>query len=246
MTRRKNNPSRVNILILVISLICFFYGFAIPVFAGQPAGKKYFKTGVDNIFNEGSCVSLFTDITFYGGKPVNGYGISFEPCINDFLSLNYKFALNYRGSEEFSVHGNPGTVVAPFWLSEITPDDTNKTGKIVLAVISLLIPEGVNFKYQPAGFSKIIVAGYLNPIGVDYARRRPDMDRTIYMSGELGAKVYFAVRYNIYVSTFGGVRSVYSFGKAGFTVGVNAGMILGGTPATKIGKKDVGPVFYEN
>ncbi len=235
-------------IIIALFMVCIF---CFSSTAGHPLKKFNLNDDKENIFDDGSCISLFTDITFYGGKPVNGYGISFEPKINEYLSLNYKFALNYRGSDEFSVHGNPGTVVAPYWLSTINPDDTNKTGQIVLAVISLLIPEGVNFKYKPDGFSKIIFAGYFNPLGIDYARRRPEMDRTIYMSGELGGKAYFIVQKNIFVCAFGGFRSIYSFGKVGFSVGIHAGMVLGGSSNSMKGKsgkseKEVKPVFYEN
>ena len=209
----------------IFLIILFFCTFAN---AGNPL-KKYNNTKTDNenIFKEGWCAGPFTDITFYGGKPVIGYGISIEPSINEYISLNYKFAVNFRGSENFSVHGNPGTVASPYMLSQINLADSNNGGWIVLGILALLIPEGVNFKYVPSGYSQIAFAAYLNPIGVDYAKQKPTDKRSLYMSGELGAKAYFIVKKNIFLNAFGGLRTIYGFKIFGFTVGIQAGLVIG-------------------
>lgn len=211
------------ISIFLICLIC-----CVSVNGENPLKKlKTTKAEKENIFKEGSCAGIFTDITFYGGKPVNGYGISIEPSINEYISLNYKFALNYRGKENFSVHGNPGSVASPYMISRINVADSNNGGWVVLGILSLLIPEGVNFKYIPDGYSQIAFAGYLNPIGVDYTRQKPGEDKSLYMSGEIGAKAYFVVKNGLYLNAFGGLRTIYGFKNFGLSVGIQAGWVIG-------------------
>lgn len=211
------------LIILIIYLI-----YSISAKAGKPF-KKFAETKAEteNIFKEGWCAGIFTDITFYGGKPVNGYGISIEPSINEYISLNYKFALNYKGDENFSIHGNPGSVASPYMISRISVADSNNGGWVVLGILALLIPEGVNFKYVPDGYSQIAFAAYLNPIGVDYAKKKPTDERSLYMSGELGAKAYFVVKKGIYLNAFGGIRTIYGFQNFGLSVGIQAGWVIG-------------------
>lgn len=211
---------------LYIFVICFIYSASVD--GGKPLKKfNYKKAETENIFKEGWCAGVFTDITFYGGKPVNGYGISIEPTINEYISLNYKFALNYRGSENFSVHGNPGSVVSPYLFSMINSSDSNNGGWVVLGILALLIPEGVNLKFIPDGYSQIAFAGYINPIGIDYARKNPGTDKSLYMSGEIGAKAYFVVKNGLYLNAFGGIRSIYLFKYLGLSVGIQAGWVIG-------------------
>ena len=213
---------------IALYILIFCVCFQISGKTGNPY-KKYqeAKTETENIFSEVWCTSIFTDITFYGGKPVNGYGISIEPSITDYLSLNYKFALNYRGKDNFSVHGNPGSVVSPFMFSMINLADSNNGGWIVLGIVSLLIPEGVNFKYIPDGYSQLAFAAYINPIGVDYAKKRPELKRYLFMSGEIGAKAYFVVKKSFFLNAFGGIRTIYGFKNVGLSVGFQAGWVFG-------------------
>lgn len=188
----------------------------------------YFAKGqfnaTNNLFEEGTLIYFSPDLTFYGKQNVYGFGIGIEPSINEKLSLNYKFAFNITNSKIFSLHGTPGTVVSPYFIGQAVTDSSN--GYWFLAVITLLIPEGINIKFQPAGYNNISYAIYINPFGVDYAKRLPELPHTIYPSGEVGFKSRFIINKNIFLGAYGGARSIYRFGKVGFTFGINVGIAL--------------------
>ncbi len=194
-------------------------------FAGNPLIKSE-KTATSSIFQTGWTAALSPDLTFYGNQQIWGLGISFEPSVTDFLSLNYKFSLNYKKNNLYSIHGNPGTVVSPYMFMFALEADSNRGGWVVLSLLTLLLPEGVNFKVHPHNFSQFSFSIYINPFGIDYARRLETLPKTIYMSGETGIKTYFQIKDNFFAGAYGGIRSIYRFGKLGFTAGFQIGYVF--------------------
>lgn len=167
-----------------------------------------------------------TDISFYKSEIANGFAINFEPSVTTWLSLNYRFSVNTINNKFFSLHGNPGLVVSPYFFSLALSNDSNRTGFVFLGFISLLLPEGVNLRYVPESNPKISFSVFINPLGVDYARQNTSSDLKLYMSGELGLKANFAITDMIFFSGFAGLRSVYLLNKTGFSAGITAGLII--------------------
>ncbi|MBI5218258.1 MAG: hypothetical protein HY958_04940 [Bacteroidia bacterium] len=209
--------------IFLLSFIVLYLQ-SIVSFAGVPDVTVEKKSNTENMFERGFLTSFSPDITFYPGQIINGFGINMEPSINEYLSLNYRFALNYDKGENFSIHGNPGTVVSPFMFSLALSADSNRAGWVFLGFLTLLLPEGVNFKYIPSSYSKMAFSAYLNPFGVDYARRLEGLPKTLYMSGEAGIKACFSIGGDFYFGAYGGIRTIYRFQKLGFTAGINIGL----------------------
>ena len=206
--------------------------FIIPYlsFCGEPIKKKWTpEKNEGNIFEDAWPIAFSTDLTFYNGRDnVSSFGLIFEPSVTEWLSLNYKFSLNFHKGNLFTIHGTPGTVVSPYFISEaIVADTATRGGYVLLSILSLLIPEGVNFKFIPQKYDNFAFSIYVNPLGIEYASREEGLPSTIYVSGETGIKTQFLFKGNIYLSAYGGVRAIYSFGKYGFTGGASIGILLG-------------------
>src|SRR3989339_790305 len=214
----------VNNIRKLFCFLCFSF-FIANIYAGNPLVKSG-KSTSSSIFQTGWTAALTPDLTFYGNQQVWSMGISFEPSVTDFLSLNYKFSLSYKDNKLYSVHGTPGTVVSPYMLMFALEADSNRGGWVFLSILTLLLPEGVNFKIHPRNFSQFAFSIYVNPFGVDYARRLETLPKTIYMSGETGIKAYFQVKDNFFAGAYGGIRGIYRFGKLGFTAGFQIGYVF--------------------
>jgi len=146
-------------------------------------------------------------------------GFGFNYWFSDHFAINYEFQLGYDKQYGFTMNTGWGQVAAVFLYSEFG-GTLSGDALGTLAILGLLIPEGVTFAINP--YDELVFMPYLIPFEAQYLSS--DYPR-VRCSGEVGLKMHYrlgdkgiALRPKI------GLRYLYSKQRLGIEVGI--GIVL--------------------
>ena len=145
-------------------------------------------------------------------------GFGFNYWIVDHLAINYEFQLGYDSRYNFTMNTGWGQLAAGFLYSEFGGTLSGDALGTV-AILALLIPEGVTFAINPS--DDLVFMPYLIPFEAQYLYS--DYPR-VRCSGEVGLKMHYRLGNGFALRPKIGLRYLYSKQRLGIEVGI--GMVL--------------------
>jgi hypothetical protein len=155
------------------------------------------------------------------GRFTQSFGLQLEWFVSDLISLNYNFDGGFNIDRKFYFHMPLGTWFASYPFS--TYANTGQNFWLYASVISLVIPEGINFNIRPS--ETMMISPYIAPLGV-YYERRIENDNRSFEAGFSGGLKFSVSKENLFFAPYAGMRSLY---KRGSTWGIVGGVNLGVT-----------------
>ncbi len=147
-----------------------------------------------------------------------GYGFHMSFPVGEHLGLNYKFMLGNNSERSFFLHSNMGSYVSVLLLT--TSGNVNNIG--YLAVILLIVPEGVSFHIPITRNFRL--TPFINPLGVDYWHDRYSSKDYTKGSFDIGIKPTFVMFDKVMVAPSLGYKLLYSKDhEKGIELGISIG-----------------------
>lgn len=199
---------------------------ALLVFAVFTLGFSSNGQVTNHLFN----LSLKYSIGSIDTATYSNYGFQAEIALSDHFGINYNFDLIQRTDNVRQFHAPMGLLGGPILIaagfSNAFDGDTTSSGivPIVLGVLMLTMPDGVNF-HLPLS-PTVDMAIYANVLGIDFIKNRTTDESTIKYAASFGTKFTYVVRERFMVAGFAETRKTagipWSIGG-----GVGVGVLLG-------------------
>lgn len=147
-------------------------------------------------------------------------GFGFNYWFTDHFAINYEVQLGYDKQYGFVMNTGWGQMGAAYLYNEF---GGTLTGDVLgtLAILALIIPEGVTFAINP--YDELVFMPYLIPLEAHYLST--DFPR-VRCSGEVGLKMHYRLTDNgIALRPKIGLRYLYSKQRVGIEVGIGVVLI---------------------
>jgi hypothetical protein len=141
-------------------------------------------------------------------------GFAFNYWLTDHLAINYEFQCGYDNRYGLTMNTGWGQVAAGLLYSEFS-GTLSGDALATLAILSLIIPEGVTFAINP--YDDLVFMPYLIPLEAQYLHNDYPHFRC---SGEVGLKMHYRLGNGFAFRPKVGLRYLYSKQRLGITVGI--------------------------
>ncbi len=162
----------------------------------------------------------------FSDRSMQAYGLQFHFPFNDDFTANYTFGIGGSSLGGHYVRSSAGMATGLFLISSFGSDSTKFGHKIVSVAgfFAMFVPEGIGYYFNPD--SKWRMHLNVNPLLVDYWKRKEPYFEQMRLGGEIMLRVKHPITDMFYVAPQAGVKIRYRGGYIGGSIGFTVGMQL--------------------
>jgi hypothetical protein len=162
----------------------------------------------------------------FSDRSMQAYGLQFHFPFNDDYTLNYTFGIGGSSLGGHYVRSSAGMATGLFLISSFGSDSTKFGHKIVSVAgfFAMFVPEGIGYYFNPD--SKWRMHLNVNPLLIDYWKRKEPYFEEMRLGGEVMLRVKHPISDMFYVAPQAGVKIRYCGGYLGGSIGFTVGMQL--------------------
>lgn len=160
----------------------------------------------------------------FSDRSMQAYGLQFHFPFNDDYTLNYTFGIGGSSLGGHYVRSSAGMATGLFLISSFGSDSTKFGHKIVSVAgfFAMFVPEGIGYYFNPG--SKWRMHLNVNPLLVDYWKRKEPYFEQMRLGGEIMLRVKHPIAERFYVAPQAGVKLRYRGGYVGGMIGFTVGL----------------------